>query len=300
MLENKGMTAKGTPQQSENRAVEVPDVGSFGVRSEGFHLPSDLPPWLDQSLSTKDRLRAYRDFVLIKVEEIKATVDRLGHDPSKVLEVRDAPETRRWVSEAIWVRDVSGQDFRRRMDPLTPLGIAEEMVASYNFDEGTGTSSFKIPAGVSDIAAMHAVNHYFRVHFAYCLRDAIYAADIEWYEEDLSIRDSVNSREVSIIAVVSGTVGWDRTTQGEVLAEQRLRFADERDMALAGALHACACKGEDLFQGKTVRGSVHRAALYSDRRKGIERLSWLDLNTFRYVAASGSPMPRGVTDMLGE
>ncbi|MEY4669369.1 MAG: hypothetical protein RL518_2068, partial [Pseudomonadota bacterium] len=205
---------------------------------------------------------------------------------------RDAPETQLWLKEGAWVKEVAAEEFCQRMQARTPLGIAEAMVASYKFDKSTGLSTFTIPAGVSDIEAMEGVNEYFRKHLRQFERDAIVAKDFKWYEDNLPVRDMTQPREVAIIAVVQGTAGMYRASQEKILAKQGLRFADERDQALAAALHACVNGGEDLFKKYGVRGSVPGLALGSNQSGAVFVFRSHDVyDDYRVIAASGSPSP---------
>ena len=173
----------------------------------------------------------------------------------------------------------------------TPLHVAQEMVASYNFDKKTGVSTFTIPAGVTDTEAMKAINEYFRQHLPGFKRDAIYSGDFAWYEKNLESRDASNAREITITAIVQGTAGENRTTQDGVLKDADLIFSDERDQAIAAALHACKHNGADLFEGKWARGSVPGFALDTDLYDGVYVLRYVDDGGFDRVAASGSPSP---------
>ena len=65
----------------------------------------------------------------------------------------------------------------------TSLQIAEEMVKSYAFDKKTGGSTFTVPAGVTDVDAMKALNEYFRNNHSEFNRDAVYADHLEWFEK---------------------------------------------------------------------------------------------------------------------
>jgi hypothetical protein len=207
---------------------------------------------------------------------------------TKQLEIRDAPETQRLMKEAAWVKEASAEEFCERMRACTPRGVAEAMVASYRFDKSTGVSTFTIPAGVSDIEAMRAVNEYYSKRRLLFERDAIYAKDFSWYENNLPDWDMTQPREVAITAVVEGTRHRDRATQSEVLASRGLRFADVREQALAAALHACVT-GQDLFGYCMVRGAVSGLKLTTDLGVGIS-LYVDDGLAKRWVAASGSPV----------
>ena len=64
----------------------------------------------------------------------------------------------------------------------TSLQLAHEMVESYTFDKKTGVSTFTVPAGVTDVEAMKALNEYFRKNLPNFERDVVYARDLDWYE----------------------------------------------------------------------------------------------------------------------
>ncbi|MEY4668918.1 MAG: hypothetical protein RL518_1617 [Pseudomonadota bacterium] len=262
-----------------------------GVQVGGAQLPSALEPWKDETLAPTERLKAYKTFLHEKIAATLAAVDALRGDATKQLEIRDAPETKHLMKEAAWVREVSAEQFCQRMDTRTPLELAQEMVASYRFDRSTGASTFRIPAGVSDIEAMMGVNEYFRSCFPDQKREAIFSSLFTWYEVDLPVRDMTQRREVTIIAVVEGTMGKDRNFQERVLVEQGLHFADLRDQVLAAALHACVNRGEDLFLSHLVRGSVPEYAVLTDKDRGVNVYWYNDANGSSGIAASGSPSP---------
>ena len=65
----------------------------------------------------------------------------------------------------------------------TSLEIAKEMVDSYEFNQSTGVSTFTVPAGVTDVDALKVLNEYFRKNHHTFNRDAVYAAQLEWFEK---------------------------------------------------------------------------------------------------------------------
>ena len=181
----------------------------------------------------------------------------------------------------------------------TSLQIAKEMVKSYAFDKKTGVSTFTVPAGVTDVDAMKALNEYFRKNHSKFDRDAVCAGHLERFEnlpqqhpEHCQKRDYSQARQITITGVVKGTKGENRTTQGSVLEGESLVFSDPRDQALAAALHACKHDGQDLFKDLWgVRGSVPGFALYTDRNDGVFVFRYFDAYDSFNVAASGSPSP---------
>ena len=180
----------------------------------------------------------------------------------------------------------------------TSLQPAHAMVESYTFDKKTGVSTFTVPAGVTDVEAMKALNEYFRKNLPGFDRDAVDAIDLEWYENlpkefptHCEQRDYSQARQITITGVVKGTQGENRTTQGSVLRDDFLVFSDPRDQAIAAALHACKHDGPDLFKDLWVRGSVPGLALRTSRRFGVVVHGFGDDRVFIDVAASGSPSP---------
>ena len=176
--------------------------------------------------------------------------------------------------------------------------IAQEMVDSYAFDEKTGVSTFTVPAGVTDVDAMMALNEYFWKNHSGFNRDAVYADHLKWFENlpkkhpaHCQKRDYSQARQITITGVVEGTKGENRTTQGSVLESQSLVFSDPRDQALAAAIHACKHQGADLFQDLWVRGSVPGFALCTDQPYGVRADRYGDDRDRSIVAASGSPSP---------
>ena len=180
----------------------------------------------------------------------------------------------------------------------TPLQLANDMVDSYAFDKKTGVSTFTVPAGVTDVEAMKALNEYFRKNLPKFNRDAVCADYLEWFEnlpKDFpnycEKRDYLQARQITITGVVKGTKGENRTTQGSVLSGDSLVFSDPRDQAIAAALHACKHAGQDLFKDLWVRGSVPGFALGTHQGSGVFVLGCYDDHALD-VAGSGSPSPK--------
>jgi hypothetical protein len=172
------------------------------------------------------------------------------------------------------------------------------MVKSYAYDKETGVSTFTVPAGVTDVEAMKALNEYFRKNHSTFNRDAVYADHLEWFEKlpqefpaHCERRDYSQARQITITGVVKGTKGENRTTQGSVLEGESLVFSDPRDQALAAAIHACRHKGADLFKNLRVRGSVPGFALGTGESWGVSVHRASDVLENGRSAASGSPSP---------
>lgn len=180
----------------------------------------------------------------------------------------------------------------------TSLQIAQEMVDSYAFDKKTEVSTFTVPAGVTDVEAMKALNEYFRKNQPGFNRYALYANDLAWFEKlpkeyptYCQERDYSQARQITITGVVKDTKGESRTTQEAGLKNESLGFADPRDQALAAAIHACKHNGEDLFKDLWVRGSVPGFSLCTFQTYGVFVFRFFGDDVSYRVAASGSPCP---------
>jgi hypothetical protein len=178
------------------------------------------------------------------------------------------------------------------------LQVAQEMVDSYSFDKKTGVSSCAVPAGVTDVEAMKALNEYFRKRHPSLDRDAVHAVDFEWYHKlpqdhwvHCQERSYSQARQITITGVVEGTTKQDRATQEGIFKNKSLVFCDPRDQAIAAAIHACKHKGEDLFKGLWVRGCVPGFALNTNQYYGIYVRRSYEHTGFGNVAASGTLSP---------
>lgn len=171
------------------------------------------------------------------------------------------------------------------------------MVDSYVFDRETGVSKFTVPAGVTDVQAMKALNDYFKKYLPEFARDAVRAGDLDWYANlpqyypnYCQERNYSHARQITITAVVNGREGNHHTLEC-VLKKQSLVFAGPRDLALAAAIHACKNHGEDLFKGLWLYGSVPEFGLCTLPGDGVFVLNAHDVYHLHRVAASGSPSP---------
>jgi len=224
-----------------------------------------------------------------------AVLDHLVSDMTPEALKALSPEAREKLLQALAGTEASPSS-TQKTSPQT----AQEMVDSYAFDKKTGVSTFTVPAGVTDVEAMKALNEYFRKNLPNFKRDAVYADHLEWLENlpkkfptHCEQRDYSQARQITITGVVKGTQGENRTTQGSVLRDDSLVFSDPRDQAIAAALHACKHDGQDLFKDLWVRGSVPGFALDADQVIGVHVSGCNAGRGFDsgYVAASGSPSP---------
>lgn len=173
--------------------------------------------------------------------------------------------------------------------------IAKEMIDSYQFDKVSGFSKFIIPAGVSQVEAIKAINEYCRGTPQF-KSEGIFTGDLDWYENLQTKypglykqRDIATSRETTLQAVVEGTGGKNRSDASVVLGEKKLIFPHPCDLALAAALHAYKNNGEDLFQGKWIRTCIPNYAQHTNPGHGVQVYMYYDTSDSNEIAASGSP-----------
>lgn len=278
--------------------ADDPERGASARQAEGsVSLPARSKPWEDTSLSPLVRLEAYRDFVITQIEAMRAAVVALGSDSAAVLEIQNAHETRLLLSEAKGLEHVTAEEFCRRIDyRKTPLEIAQDMVASYSFTKNMGVSTFIVPAGVTDVEAMKALNEYVWWNHPGIKRDAVDAQHLDWFEKlpeefpaQCQQRDYSHARQITITGIVKGTVHSVRARQELVLKRASLVFSDPRDQAIAAALHACTHNWVDLFESTWVRGSVPGVALYTHVTGGVRVDRRVGDGGYGDTAASGSP-----------
>ena len=276
------MTKHETPKPSQAAPGEIEET------------PSGYRPWEDRSLPAEERFEAYKAHVSEQVLALGRAAEKLG-TAEELRQFEESPETQRLFAHAEGLSKMTAGEFCSRIDGGL---LAHDMVGSYTFDKETGVSTFTVPAGVTDVEAMKALNEYFRKNFPRFDRDAVCADGLEWFENlpeyfptHCEQRDYSQARQITITGVVKGTVGENRTTQGNVLRNDSLVFSDPRDQAIAAALHACKHYGQDLFKDLWVRGSVPGFTLGTGRHRGVLVDRNGDGLSLSVVAASGSPSP---------
>ncbi|MEY4668056.1 MAG: hypothetical protein RL518_755, partial [Pseudomonadota bacterium] len=107
---------EGLKKLFSGRGSDAQGVASAQGSANDLSHPANLKPWEDQSRSPAERLNSYKEFVREKVAQILAAADRVSSDSAKVLEIRDDPETKRWVAEAQKLKDLSAEDFCKDID----------------------------------------------------------------------------------------------------------------------------------------------------------------------------------------
>jgi hypothetical protein len=105
-----GMPKQSTPQPGKSRAAAADGAVQDAV------VPSNARPWEDRNLTPQDRLEAYKGFVFDRLADIQSALQRSAGDLARQVEIKDDPESQRWVNEGEWLRDVSAEDFCRRID----------------------------------------------------------------------------------------------------------------------------------------------------------------------------------------
>lgn len=282
-----------SPTQQPQKGDNSPSDLRMAMVVSGCREPG-LEPWFDRSLPDAERLKCYAAYLKERLRTVQEGVHVAGSQEAKIF-IQGSESTKELFKEVQWILTVSARGFCDEMNRrlLECLPIPERLVASYSYNSQTGVSTFTIPAGVTDIEAMKAVNQYFGKHFPGPVNEVIWANHFHFFQRKLGSRDSSQAREVTITAVVKGTDNKDRAKQAEILKKKGLIFSDERDVALAAALHHCANYGEDLFGGICVRGSIRDVAVFKYPHRGVGDAWGIEGNdrTNQMVAASGSPFP---------
>lgn len=203
----------------------------------------------------------------------------------------------------IALRALRGEDVFTSAE--TSIETVRKMVNSYTFDSKTGVSTFTVPAGVSDVEAMKALNFYNKRGHSWG-SDVVHSDWLTFFEtlpkdfpDYCQERDYSQARQITITTVVKGTAGRDRSSQERILKEKSLVFADPRDQALAAAIHYLSDDNllQDLFKNASVRGSLPGIALGSRvEGNGVGIIDYNDDHVGdRFdgvIAASGTPAPR--------
>jgi hypothetical protein len=105
-----GMPKQSTPQPGKSRAAAADGAVQDAV------VPSNARPWEDRNLTPQDRLEAYKGFVFDRLADIQSALQRSAGDLARQVEIKDDPESQRWVNEGEWLRDVSAEDFCIEID----------------------------------------------------------------------------------------------------------------------------------------------------------------------------------------
>jgi hypothetical protein len=127
------MPKQSTPQPGKSQAA----AADGAVQDAG--LPSNARPWEDQKIKPQDRLDLYKAFVFDRLAEIQSALQRSAGDLARQVQIKNSPESKRWVNEGTWLRDVSAEDFCIEIDCRRPLGknfLGVEAWTSQGIDVG--------------------------------------------------------------------------------------------------------------------------------------------------------------------
>ena len=129
-----------------------------------------------------------------------------------------------------------------------------------------------IPAEVSDIDAMRALNAHFAHRFS--SRGVIFPPDFEWYAKfgGAGEREKSRPREIKIDIAVRGTTGASRLAQEEILSQKGMRPAPAIEQALVLAAYTCANDGRDLMGGSALACATSGWRIKADHVHGIRVL----------------------------
>jgi hypothetical protein len=127
------MPKQSTPQPGKSQATAA------DVAVQDAVVPSNARPWEDRSLNPEARLAAYKGFVFDRLADIQSALQRSAGDLARQVQIKDSPESQRWVNEGEWLRDVSAEDFCIEIDCRRPLGknfLGVEAWTSQGIDVG--------------------------------------------------------------------------------------------------------------------------------------------------------------------
>ena len=182
--------------------------------------------------------------------------------------------------------------FEQRSSKAVLLEYAEKILGSLKVGRD-GLVDLTIPAGISDITAMKALNVYFRENHPNFKRGAIWESDLDWYAEQKGVvgRDITKERKIRINPLVDGTLGSSRERKGEILKEKGMGFAPPEEEALVVAAYACKNNGEDLLKGLWALTAASGVALSTNRDGGVGVGRHDDDYVLSYVGAGGALLP---------
>ena len=172
--------------------------------------------------------------------------------------------------------------------PTISIEIAEKILSSLEIGKD-GFAKLVIPANVSDIDAMKALNVYFGEKLPEMNRPAIWKGDFDWYAEQASVsnRDISKERRIEINVLVDSTLGMTRSDQINALKSQDLTLGAPEEVALVVAAYACKNLGKDLLNDKCTRTAVPGVALSAFQGRGVDVCRYGDDYADGLVVASG-------------
>jgi len=165
---------------------------------------------------------------------------------------------------------------------------AEQILATLEVGKD-GFVKLTIPAGLSDIDAMKALNVYFREKLANMGRAAIWEGDLDWYAKQSTVsgRDTTQERNININPFVEGITSKTRANQESTLKEAGMTFAAPEEVALVLAAYACKNDGKDLLNDNWTRTAASGVALTANQYGGVNVFGPRDAYAYSLVGASG-------------
>lgn len=270
------------PLEKPGRLTFSPVLSDTDRMAGFFSRPR--PPEIIRYEAEESKLREARREASAGFEAAKATYD--------------FEKAQQWLEKLTAAGDAF-KEFRKRL-PEDTLHIinAEKILAGSGYEKiGFLTRLFKrplievtIPAGVSDIEALEALNLFYSQRSKEG-RSAVSQLMFKFLSDEggVAARDVMKPRVFSLALHVHGTEGKTREEQSPILAEKGLQFAQPIEQALGGAI--ALCLGEKIPPRYLYRGTDSQWALDSSSWPiGFEPLSFVglgDLNRHAHVVASG-------------
>lgn len=181
--------------------------------------------------------------------------------------------------------------------------VAQVILDSFHIDK-EGFHHLTIPAGISDIEALKAMNQYFAqknpAFMAQLKMNALYEENLPWLEQlgGAGSRDISQPRIVEIIPLVDGTVNSSCYEQIQLFEKLGLDFVPEIEQALVALAFACLGKSRiaaapenpfpiipDVFKDKFARGANMLAGMWDNPTCGISLVRVHDCAAPVYGAA---------------
>lgn len=225
-------------------------------------LPRCDKPWLERGLSAEERLEAYRAHTVgLMTQLVNGFRARPTDAASRSSLEQDADLL---LTEARLIEEITPSDFCKVVD-------ARQLLSSFKHHDDLHMTECRVPAGLSDVEAMAALNHYARALFPEIERPIISVADFRWYEEvgGAGARDKWQERIILIQSIAPHASGISRPMQKLALDMHGHSFAQPVEQALVAGIAACLSGGRDLFGGWLVRGAVPGFSIRTDPVFGI-------------------------------
>ena len=178
-------------------------------------------------------------------------------------------------TRAAQLRDVAGsgigQDASATLRAETVLfdRLASSIIDSLQISRN-GTVQLKIPAGVSNLQVLEALNDHFKQLNPEGARSGVALLQLSSVLRATgAVGVSTEERSLEILPVISATSGQSREQQSYYLERRGMKFAELGDLAVVALAYACKEGGKDLFGGMLVRTSTPGCTLYTNSRYGV-------------------------------